>query len=138
MGSFEIDGAPLEFRVSRCDLTGEAPDGILLAGGGTLPDGRTFRVEVERLTPGTGGPGWPYERATVQYGGFTDEDGWEATASSTDGSRWTDGNGGRVIDGPIIQVSGNDLSVAATYEHASRDERLDGVLRATCPGTTYP
>lgn len=143
MGSFELPDTRLEFRVIKCDLTGTSPDGILLRGSGTmpdgsllLPDGRTMSIEVERLTPETGGPGFLYERATVQFGSFMDEDGWEATAQSFDGSRWTGDND--VLDGPIIQVSGNEVVVAATYKHASRDERVEGFLRVTCPAQTYP
>jgi hypothetical protein len=143
MGSFELPDTTFAFRLIKCDLTGTAPDGILLRGSGTmpdgsllLPDGRRMSIEVERLTPETGGPGFLYERATVQFGSFMDEDGWEATATSMDGSRWTSDND--VLEGPIIQVSGNDLSVAATYKHASRDEWVEGTLRVTCPAPTYP
>jgi hypothetical protein len=145
MGSFELPDTTFAFRLTRCDLTGTAQDGILLRGSGTmpdgsmlLPDGRRLGITVERLTPEMGGPGWLYERATVQFGSMMDEDGWEATASSQDGSAWIAEDSRTALDGPIIQVSGNDLIVAATYKHASRDERVEGMMRVTCPAPTYP
>lgn len=145
MGSFELPDTTLAFRVVRCDLTGTAPDGIFLRGSNTRPDGtplspdgRRMSIEVERLTPDMGGPGWIYERATVQFGTLMDEDAWEATASSRDGSAWTTGDFGVALDGPIIQVSGNELVVDATYKHVSRDEEVEGTLRVTCPATAGP
>jgi hypothetical protein len=145
MGSFELPDTSFAFRVVKCDLSGTAPDGLLLKGSGTmpdgtllLPDGRRMSVEVEHLTPEQGGPGWLYERATVQFGDFREEDGWEATAMSTDGSSWSSGDMMTSLEGPIIQVSGNDLLVAATYEHASTGEQLQGTLRVTCPAPAYP
>ena len=96
MGTLELADTTLAFRVTKCDLTGTAEDGMLLLGTGTmpdgsslLPDGRTMLVEVERLSPHLAGAASVYERATVQFGSFMDEDGWEATATSFDGSRWT-------------------------------------------------
>jgi hypothetical protein len=145
MGSFELPDTSFAFRAIKCNLTGTAPDGMFLVGSGTLPDGsrllpdgRSLRLEVERLTPDRGGPGWHYERTTVQFGNFMDKDGWEATAASIDGSSWTSGDGVEKLDGPLIRVAGNDLAVEATFKHASRDERVEGTLRVTCPAATYP
>lgn len=53
-GSFEIGGTSYPFRVVRCDLSGDSPDGTLLRGTGTSPDGRRLSVEVERIAPGAG------------------------------------------------------------------------------------
>ena len=133
MGSVELGETTYEFRVTACDLTGTAEDGIFLKGTGTMPDGtqlmpdgRMLLVEVERLRPDPGGVGMTAERATVQFGGFMEKDGWEAAANNIEGGL------------PIIKVSGNQLVVAATYKHASRDERVEGTLRVTCPAPTYP
>jgi len=144
MGTFELDGQRQEFRLTRCDLTGNAPDGILLRGTGTMPDGsslmpdgRRLSIEVERLAPGVGAAGMLYERTTVQYGSFMDEDGWELAATSMAGGRWSTSDGS-LLDGPPIQVTGNELLVAGPYKHASRDARLPGTLKATCPAAVWP
>lgn len=145
MGTFELPDTSFAFRLISCDLTGKAPDGLLMRGSGTmpggsllLPDGRRMGVEVERLTPETGGPGWLYERTTVQFGTLMEEDAWEATAMSTDGVQWSTGDRMEKLDGPIIEVSGSTLVVAATYKHESSDEMVQGAVRITCPGLTYP
>lgn len=145
MGTFELDGQRQEFRVTQCDLSGNAPNGILVRGTGTMPDGRSLMpdgrrllIEVERLAPGMGGSGMLYERATVQYGSFMDEDGWELAATTMpDGNWWASENGPK-LDGPPIQVTGDDLVVTGPYQHASRDTRLAGTLKVTCPPASRP
>ena len=112
MGSIELGAHTYEFRVTGCNLTGNAKDGIFLRATGTMPDGRrlmpdgrTMLVEVERLTPDLGGPLMIAERATVQFGGFMDKDGWEATASSSDGRTWLSEDM-RALDSPIYPGDG--------------------------------
>jgi hypothetical protein len=138
------NGQRQEFRVTACDLTDNAPNGILLRGTGTMadgsslmPDGRRLVIEVERLQPNLGGSGMLYERATVRDGTFQDEYGWELAATSMAAGRWSTG-GGSALDAPPIQITGNELVVAGPYEHASRDTRLPGTLKVSCPPRSRP
>lgn len=61
-----------------------------------------------------------------------DEDGWEATATSIGGGRWTSQDN-RVLDSPITQIEGNDLVVTATFTALSGESSQAGTLRVTCP-----
>jgi hypothetical protein len=132
-GTFDIDGTSYSFRIVQCDLTGSAPDGMFLRGGGELPDGRRMGVEVERLAPEIAGAGTTFERASVEFGNFMDGDGWEARATSFDGERWVNDATQLVLDGPLIRISGDELVIAGTYKHASKDSTAQGSIRATCP-----
>lgn len=126
MGTLEIGDTTYEFRITQCDLAGGRADGILLRGTGTAPDGRRIRVEVERLTPGMDGPGFFYERVTMDLapdGAAEGERGeWEATRSSFDNERWTRGSdwtGGSDVrepaDGPLFRISGTELVADDPY-----------------------
>lgn len=128
-GTMVLGGTTYEFRVSRCDLTGNSPDGMLLKGAGTAPDGRRLTVEVERLARSE----TTQERATIYFGSIVDGDHWTASRSGHSGGRWFAGSEQlEQVDGPLLQVSGDDLLVQDTFAHETKDSSQAGVMRATC------
>lgn len=129
-GTFTLGEETFEFRVVRCDLTGASMDGILLAGTGTTPDDRRISVEVERLDESE----TIRERASVWFGSITEGDGWSARAAGYPDGRWF-GDEARTetAEGPLLEVAGNALTVAAPFHHRTREESRPGTLRATCP-----
>lgn len=74
----------------------------------TAPDGRRLTVEVERLS----GSETTQERATIYFDGILDGDHWTARRSGHPGGRWFAGSAQlEQVDGPLLQVSGDDLLV---------------------------
>ena len=129
-GTFDLDGTVHTFLVVTCDLTGSGTTGMLLRGTGTGPDGRRLTAEVERLTPGE----TTHERATVYFGGLMDGDHWTARATGWQDGRWFAGeDGSEPVEGPLIRVSGNELTAQGAYRHESDDSTETGRIHATCP-----
>ena len=129
-GLFELGDARYPFLVVRCDLTGNAPDGMLVRGSGTAPDGRRMAVEVERLVdePNVS------ERATVYFGRLLDGDHWSVSRFGRPGGRWfTEEVGNEAADGPLHQLTGSELVVTAPFRHSLQDTTRQGTLRARCP-----
>lgn len=129
-GTFDLDGTVYTFLVVKCDLTGSSETGMLLRGTGTAPDGRRLTAEVERLTPGE----TINERATVYFGGLVDGDHWTARASGWPDGRWFAGeDGSEPVEGPLIRVSGNELTAEGAYGHERDGLTKTGRIHATCP-----
>ena len=129
-GSFVLDGTEYPFLVVRCDLTGRSPDGMLVRGGGTAPDGRRFSIEVERLDGGE----TVDERVSAFLGSIVDGDHWTTRRTRWPDGRWfSDEIGNDPAEGPLIRVSGNELIVDADFEHETEETSRSGVLRAACP-----
>lgn len=128
-GTFELDGETFSFLVVTCDLSGTREDGMLLRGTGTVPDGRRLSVEVERLAGET-----VNERATVYFGGLVDGDHWTARAIQWPDGRWfADEIRNEATEGPLIRVSGNELTAEGPYRHERDDTTMPGIIHATCP-----
>lgn len=129
-GTFELDGQGFSFLVVTCDLSGNSEDGMLLRGTGTAPDGRRISVEVERLAGGE----TVDERATVYFGGLVDGDHWTArTIQRPDGRWFADEIGSETTAGPLIRVSGNELTAEGAYRHERDETTMPGIIHATCP-----
>lgn len=129
-GAFDLGGTSYPFRVTQCDLAGERPDGVVLRGAGTAPDGRRLSVVVSRTATRSGDVVW--ENATLYFGSIVDGDHWTARRGGQADGRWVPGNPGDPADGPLIQVSGSDLLVEGTMHHETEETSRLGVLRATC------
>lgn len=127
-GSFEYSGTSYPFRIVRCDLTGQLYDGMILHGAGTAPDGRRLAVSVDRT-----GSDVVHQNAFVSFGDLKDGDNWSASRTSLQDGRWfADEGATEPADGPLFQIAGNELFVAATFHRESDDVFQPGVLRATC------
>lgn len=129
-GVIELDGVRYAFLVTHCDLSGDGPDGMLIRGTGTTPDGRRVIVEVERLTRDES----VHERASAFFGGIMDGDHWAARRNRWPDGRWfQDEVGEEAAEGPLIAISGNELTARGRYRHKTQGTDKSGVIRATCP-----
>lgn len=129
-GAFELDGTEYPFLVVRCDLTGDSPDGMLLHGTGTAPDGRRIAIEVEWLQDGDR----VSQRATAFFGSIVDGDHWTSRAMGRPDERWfADEIGSEALEGPLIRVSGNELTAEGAYRHERDGLTKTGRIHATCP-----
>ena len=129
-GVFQLGDEEYPFLVVRCDLSGGAPDGMLIRGSGTAPDGRRMAVEVERLVdePNVS------ERATVYFGRAVDGDRWSVSRFNRQDGRWfTEEVGNETADGPLHQISGGELVVTAPFRHPRQNMTRQATLRARCP-----
>lgn len=129
-GTFEIGDTSYQFRITSCDLSAERTDGVVLRGAGTAPDGRSLSVVVQRTATSSGNVVW--ESATLYFGSIVDGDHWTARRGGRKDGLWMPGRPGEAADGPLIEVSGNELLVQATLSHETDDSSRPGVLRATC------
>ena len=130
-GSFAVGGTTYTFRVVRCDLSGGDPDGMLLRGGGTTPDGRRLAIEVERVEGEA-----VVERASVMIGTARDGERWSARrAQGPDGAWFGDEAGQTRASGPLLQISGSGLVVEAAFGNQAGTSTANGVLRASCERT---
>lgn len=128
-GTVELDGTTYEFTVNRCDLTGGRPDGMLLEGSGTAPDGRRLKVEVERLERSE----TTWERATIYFGSIVEGDSWTARLAGWPDGRWfADDAPADPVDGPLHRVSGDQLLIQSTFRHETTRDAAQGELRVTC------
>lgn len=129
-GTFELGGTSHPFRIIHCDLSGDRPDGILLRGAGTAPDGGPLTVVVTRESTRSGSMQW--EKATLYFGSITQGDMWTTRRGQLAGGSWVPGDPGEPAEGPLIQVTGNELVVEGVMHHETRDATEPGVLRVTC------
>ena len=130
-GSFAISGTTYTFRVVRCDLSGGDPDGMLLRGNGTTPDGRRLAIEVERVEGES-----VVERASVMIGTARDGERWSARrAQGPDGAWFGDEAGQTRAGGPLLQISGSGLVVEAAFGNRAGTSTANAVLRASCERT---
>ncbi|HET8818698.1 MAG TPA: hypothetical protein VFM73_04070 [Xanthomonadaceae bacterium] len=117
------------FQPVLCDLSGQRPDGLLLRGSGTAPDGRRFTVIVERLKPGD----VAFESATFHFGSIVEGDMWVASRYGQPGGRWLVGDdSGATADGPLLRIDGDTLAVEGEFRHETSDAAQAGMLHATC------
>lgn len=129
-GTFDLGGISHPFRIVHCDLSGDRPDGILLRGAGTAPDGGPLTVVVTRESTRSGSMQW--EKATLYFGSITQGDMWTTRRGQLAGGSWVPGDPGEPAEGPLIQVTGNELVVEGVMHHETRDATEPGVLRVTC------
>lgn len=128
-GSFSVGGQTYGFRAVRCDPSGGAPDGMLLRGSGSAPDGRRMTVELERLAPGQ----VTWESASVYFGSITEGNGWEARRGGVPDGRWYADDALSVpAPGPLINARGNELLVEAEFTPRAGGVAQSGVLRVSC------
>ena len=129
-GLFQVGDARYPFLVVRCDLTGAVADGILLRGTGTTPDNRRMAVEVERVAE----DGRVSERASVYFGRAADGESWTARRyQSRIGAWFADEAGTEAADGPLLEISKNEIVAAGGYRHGRNGTTRVGTLRAVCP-----
>lgn len=129
-GVFQLGDEKFPFVVVRCDLSGNSSDGMLINGSETAPDGRRMSVEVERLVdePNVS------ERATVFFGRAMDGDRWSVSRFKRPDGRWfTEEVGNETADGPLIQISRDELVVTAPFHHPRQNITREATLRARCP-----
>jgi len=103
----------------------------LLRAGGTAPDGRRMSLEVEQRRVGD----MLHERVTLYFGRLTEGDQWHARASGRKGGSWATATaGGEPLDGPLIVIQDGVLTAVGAFAHETRDEAMQGSLRARCGG----
>ena len=130
-GFVEVAGTGYSFRVVRCDLSGNSPDNLLLRGAGTAPDGRTLTVLVERRT----GSELVSEGISVYFGSIVEGDHWTATGTRLADGSWTRGEMmHEPADGPLLQISGDEMVAEGVFLHETDDRSEAGVLRVVCTG----
>lgn len=117
------------FQPTLCDLSGQRPDGLLLRGYGTAPDGRRFTVLVERIKPGD----VTFESATLHFGSIVEGDMWVASRHGQPDGRWLLGDGsGVTADGALLRIDGDTLAVEGEFRHETSGAAQAGMLHATC------
>lgn len=136
-GTLELGDETYEFGVNFCYLEGEDNNESTstLLGGGSLEDGQTFDVLVDRTTAGA----WLHHSLRLDVGnvGAPGSITWETRRSRTGGS-WTSflSGIGQVPDEPLIRIEGNTVRAAGKFKQTSgpeEDRVVQGELEATCP-----
>lgn len=129
-GMLELDGVQHPFRVFRCDLTGTLYEGMLLHG---VNDGQgtdRLSLQVERVVEDGGHVS---EGVFVSFGSLADGDNWAADRRRMPDGRWfADESGMEPADGPLIEISDDELRIEAELERETDGATRQGSIRVTC------
>ena len=129
-GTVELAGTTHEFQIVRCDLTGARYAGTLIHGTGVQPDGRRMSVQVERIED----DGRMSENVFVSFGSLMDGDVWTAAVHRVpDGRGFSDEAMLEPAEGPLLTLTGGELTAAVTFVRETDGTERSGILRATCP-----
>lgn len=132
-GTLRLGEETYEFTVRSCYLEGEDNNDAssTLRGNGTLPDGWSFEVLVDRTSAGA----WLHHSVAMYVGdlGRPGSTSWEARRTRTGGS-WSSflTGSGDVPDEPLVVIEGNRLRAEGRFKQ--EDRVVEGRLEATCPG----
>jgi hypothetical protein len=125
----DFGGTRYPLRLVRCDLTGTHYDGMLVHGSGTAPDGRGISLQVERVEEGDR----VSEGVFVSFGSLMDGDVWSASRHRLPDGRWVaDEAAMESADGPMIEISGDEIVVEAELMHETDATTRPSTVRATC------
>lgn len=127
--ALDFGGIGYPLRLVRCDLTGTRYDGMLVHGAGTAPDGRGISLQVERVEEDDR----VSEGVFISFGSLMDGDAWSASRHRLPDGRWFGDEAAiEPADGPMIEISGDEIVVEAELVHETDGTTRPGTLRATC------
>lgn len=128
--TLELGAETYTFDGVQCDLQDARGDGNLVFGLASHTDGRSMRLEVERIKPRE----MLNERVTIYFGNVVDGDFWTTRATQLPDGRWLANDGADQIDGPLLTVTSNGVRATGTFRHETTDSTQTGTLRADCGG----